>query len=74
MKFQFSYFRGSYQKTMVLISLEDRELYGEAFCHPKDQFVKEIGRKVAIKDAISHLSKATRKKVWEAYFNRKVQN
>lgn len=39
----------------------------------KDQFVKEVGRKRAIKKAIDSLGidKEQRKEIWDAYLNRK---
>jgi hypothetical protein len=45
---------------------------GEAFCHPKDKFVKEIGRKKSLAAAISDFTKGEREQFWAAYRRRKV--
>lgn len=47
-----------------------REAY--ASCHPKDQFCKEIGRKLALTKTIQEFSRDFRTKVWDAYFKRKT--
>lgn len=45
-------------------------LLGEAICHPKDNFCKEVGRKLALARAIKGLPRASRMLVWDAYFKR----
>lgn len=42
---------------------------GASRCHPTDNFCKSIGRKLALKNAISHMPRAIRRQVWEEYFN-----
>jgi hypothetical protein len=65
------------RNTTCMINLlhEDGEIRlladGQAWQHPQDIFVKEIGRKIAMKHALSQISdKGLRTKIWEAYFNR----
>jgi len=44
---------------------------GVAWQHPEDIFVKEIGRKIAIRHALSKIDNKTfRTKIWKTYFNR----
>ena len=46
---------------------------GEAMCQKNDQFVKAIGRKIALTKALEdyvEFSKYDRTKVWDAYWNR----
>jgi hypothetical protein len=45
---------------------------GIAKCDSRDNFIKEVGRKLALKDALagSSLSKVDRTKIWCFYFNR----
>ncbi len=45
---------------------------GRAWCHEKDNFCKETGRKLALTRAIKDLPKEQRKLVWGAYLNRKA--
>ena len=43
---------------------------GIAYVHPADQFVKEVGRKLALRRALGTLNKPMRAAVWQAYLNR----
>jgi hypothetical protein len=47
---------------------------GVAFCSKKDQFNKEVGRKLALKRALdrnlANWDKIQRTIIWKAYFNR----
>jgi len=43
---------------------------GRAFCHPEDQFNKEIGRKKALERALKGFSKEFREEAWLAYMKR----
>jgi hypothetical protein len=47
---------------------------GFSFCHFKDNFVKEKGRKIALRKALSrtNLSKVGRTQFWKEYFGRKT--
>ena len=45
--------------------------YGQAVCGKKDQFEKEIGRKISLERALKSQDKPFRTAVWEAYFARK---
>lgn len=45
-------------------------LTGKSICSKNDQFVKEIGRRVALADAIHELPKEVRTEIHEAYNNR----
>ena len=40
---------------------------GTAICHPSDNFCRAIGRKKALTEAISALSKKTRSAIWAEY-------
>lgn len=51
----------------VLDSKDGGRFFGMARCHPKDNFIREIGRKAALKNAIKNLSRNSRKTVWEYY-------
>jgi hypothetical protein len=51
---------------------------GVAQTHPKDQFNKEVGRKLALERALNNLplrldTKANRRAVWQAYLGRTQQ-
>lgn len=64
-------------RRFTICTVEDgkRTLVGQSICHPKDQFCKAIGRKVALADAIRGLSKETRKTIWDEYHSKfKVPN
>jgi len=41
--------------------------HGRSICRPEDQFVKEIGRRLAVIDAIGHLPRELRAIVFKAY-------
>ena len=43
---------------------------GVAFCHPNDNFNKEIGRKTSLRAAVSEMDRETRADIWFAYHNR----
>lgn len=52
---------------------EDAEFvgYGEAHCHPNDNFCRATGRKIALSRAITAIpNKKTRKEIWEKYFEK----
>jgi hypothetical protein len=40
---------------------------GYAYCKPKDQFNKDVGRKLSLAKAISKFDKSTRTAFWKAY-------
>lgn len=44
--------------------------YGTAFCSKNDQFIKEMGRKVSLKRALSGYTKEQRTIFWQTYHNR----
>ena len=46
---------------------------GLSCCHPKDQFQKEKGRKLALRRAIVLFPKNARTEVWNAYHNRTLR-
>jgi hypothetical protein len=45
---------------------------GNSSCTINDCFCKETGRKISLARAVSTLPKSERKKIWEAYRNRKL--
>lgn len=45
-------------------------MHGKAECHPKDNFCKETGRKLALARAIAGFNKAERTAVWAVYRGR----
>lgn len=63
-------------ETVVDVNLNnDEHLVGNSVCSYKDRFVKEEGRKLAIKRALELcFDKPTRTRVWEAYFASKSVN
>lgn len=61
--------------TICTVEDGERMFVGQAICHPKDQFCKAIGRKIALADAIRGLPKEERKTIWDEYHSRfKVPN
>jgi len=61
----------------IALSKDNTEIArGVAICHDKDQFNKEVGRKKALRRAISEisLSKDERKAIWDDYNNRRSNN
>lgn len=44
--------------------------HGVGYCSVQDVFSKEIGRKIALKNALAALSRDTRKAIWRSYFQR----
>jgi len=74
-RIRFKYHRDSPDhngETLCFVYLGGGEPYvGWAHCSKQDQFCKETGRKVALARAVKPLDKATRKRVWEAYFGRR---
>lgn len=46
------------------------KFYGSAYCHPKDRFVKETGRKIALAQALAGATREFRTLAWHAYHNR----
>jgi hypothetical protein len=46
---------------------------GYSYCHEQDQFVKEVGRKIALTRALEDMGadQPTRTLFWKAYFGRK---
>ena len=65
---------GSRMTVCELVGVEGKEYkilsYAQAYCHPKDNFNKEFGRRTALKRCVETLPKSDRKIVWEAYLNR----
>lgn len=47
-------------------SIEDVYI-GYSYCHPKDQFNKITGRKMALTRAIEDLPREERREIWEVY-------
>lgn len=43
---------------------------GVSICHPGDIFRRATGRKIALADALSRVSKPLRKEIWAAYKSR----
>lgn len=43
-------------------------LFGEAECHPLDNFDRRIGRRLALTRAIEELPRETRKEIWQEYW------
>ncbi len=42
---------------------------GKSTCHPRDNFSKSIGRKLALTNAMADFDRDLRKAVWQEYFN-----
>ncbi len=43
------------------------EFHGVATCHPRDNFSKSIGRKLALADALKDFGRGLRKNIWQEY-------
>lgn len=57
--------------TTCTVTWEDGSIYrGKSICSKNDQFVKEIGRRVALTDAIRELSKEDRADIHSTYNSR----
>ena len=65
--------RGRYTFCDIKNSRGESLATSSSVCHKNDTFVKEIGRKKALKTAIKSLDRATRTIIWTAYNNRKVK-
>lgn len=39
-----------------------------AYCSKQDQFVKAVGRQIALTRVVAHLDREVRKQIWEAYW------
>lgn len=67
-----------YPKPPIVDIPNTKQYIGVAVLHPKDKFVKETGRKVALKHALTHahinLSYEDRHDIWTNYFLRKGRN
>jgi len=63
-------------ETVVSVNLNDEEhLIGNAVCSYKDRFVKEEGRKLALRRALYLcFDKKQRRAIWKAYFDSKTVN
>ena len=60
-------------KTNRRITTADVEINGDFYvgvarCNPSDQFVKKIGREVALRNATSTMTPEQRRDVWDYYF------
>ncbi len=51
----------------VIFLKTNSEFNGTATCHPKDNFSKAIGRKLALASAMRDFDRDVRKAVWEVY-------
>lgn len=62
--------------TDAMLYVDGAGFLGSAWCHPKDQFVKEQGRKVALADALreARLPVEERTEVWHRYHCRDISN
>lgn len=60
---------GDYRRcTLVTIDINDEFVcQGVAVCHPGDNFCRATGRKQALKNAVSSLSKSLRSAIWSEY-------
>ena len=45
------------------------EATGRAVCDSRDEFVKRIGRKIALKKAVATFPRETRKQIWDGYIS-----
>ena len=56
--------------TQVRILGDNGRMYRDAMsiCHPKDNFSRATGRKVALTKVISSFPRGIRRMVWDAYF------
>lgn len=60
---------GAARICQCILTREDGKVLAEtAFCHPKDQYSKKIGRKVAFWRAIKELPRDIRREFWAEYF------
>ena len=69
-KVEFYYCEMGKRETRCRILDESDKLmaWGTAKCSPKDQFNKNVGRKIALTNAISNYDKSIRQQFWEGYF------
>lgn len=77
--------RGRVTRCWVVKAGDDRQysvLKGTAWCHPNDQFAREIGRKLALERAlvtalalrVKARAREFRTAAWKAYWGRKRSN
>ncbi len=58
--------------TCELIDAEGKGVaLGASLCHPKDNFCRETGRKLALTRAITGFNKAQRAAIWAVYLHRR---
>ena len=79
-------FHGRQVKAVTTVNIEKRwrwhrsddfttwifQTAGVAACSFDDNFVKDVGRKLALKRAMRHWPRVARTKMWKAYLGRKV--
>ena len=73
--FEYNRREGGLGDTTWVFLVKDGITYeANSFCHILDTFIKEKGRKIALKRALSttNLSKAERTQFWKEYFGRKT--
>ncbi len=51
----------------VIFPNDNMEFDGESTCHPKDNFCKSTGRKLALANAMMDFDRDLRKAVWKVY-------
>lgn len=56
-----------------IVNTSDESIFGVgySYCHPKDNYVKETGRKMSMNEALLQMfDKVDRDVFWKSYFNR----
>jgi hypothetical protein len=56
------------RRTLCYIEGPQGTLKGSALCHPSDNFARVKGRRISMTHALEPLPRATRKQLWEGYF------
>ncbi len=52
----------------VIFPNDNTVFNGEAICHPKDNYCKSTGRKLALANAMKDFGRNLRRAVWQEYF------
>ena len=70
----FHYKHGPRRSTQVYITGENGKIYRDAVatCHPKDQFSRAEGRKIALTKVIASFPREIRRMVWAEYWGKVV--
>ena len=70
-KFKYRFYHDLEQRvTIYKLTIGKTTLISFARCHPKDKWDTVIGNRTALTDAMRNVSKQTREKIWEHFWER----